>query len=100
VQHHPTVPPDGDPYVTTTPTDGTTISALCLVGRCATCKGAVLSLVHPVGTRCTHQCHLPAAWADQVVAFPPCSRDGAAYGLAALFCWLILDQLRRDRATS
>jgi hypothetical protein len=24
----------------------------------------------------------------------------AVLGLAALFCWLILDQLRRDRATS
>jgi hypothetical protein len=85
VQHHPTVPPDGDPYVTTTPTDGTTISALCLVGRCATCKGAVLSLVHPVGTRCTTSATSPppgptrwsrsrrVAGTGPPAGWPPCS---------------------------
>jgi hypothetical protein len=65
---------DGTPYVTTSAPEPA-LSAACLTGRCATCRGAVLSLAHPVGTRCTHQCHLPAAWADQAAAFPPCERD-------------------------
>ena len=68
----PTVPPDGDPYIPAA-------TALCEAGRHARCRGEVLSLRAPVGTRCRCTCHrrpLPDAFADQVAAFPPCDADG------------------------
>jgi hypothetical protein len=44
----------------------------------------------------------PDGWAERWPAWlsPAVLGFLAACGLAALFCWLILDQLRRDRATS
>jgi hypothetical protein len=70
VQHHPTVPPDGGPYVTT--------SALCEAGRHARCRGVLVSLLAEPGTRCGCRCHavaLPAAWQATTTDRPPCELD-------------------------
>jgi hypothetical protein len=55
-------------------------SAPCDTGRHARCRGEVLSLLVPVGTACQCVCHtatLPAVWADQVAAYPPCGGEAA-----------------------
>ena len=60
------------------PTPEPTVSAMCLVNRHARCKGALVTLAQ-LG-ECTCDCHaaaLPAPFADQVAAFPPCDRDAA-----------------------
>ena len=33
------------------------VSARCELGDCSGCHGEVLSLLHPVGTKCSHPCH-------------------------------------------
>jgi hypothetical protein len=33
------------------------LSAACETGQCARCRGEVLSLLAPLGTRCEHRCH-------------------------------------------
>jgi hypothetical protein len=60
---------DGTPYVT--------VTARCEAGRHAACRGIVVSLLADPGTRCScHRQPLPAAWAYQVAAYPPCELDG------------------------
>ena len=49
-------------------------------GRHSSCRGTVLSLTDTHLTPCECSCHgivrdLPAAWAEQVAAFPPCDTD-------------------------
>jgi hypothetical protein len=67
------------------------LTAACETGRCARCRGEVLSLLVPVGTRCEHACHqlpTPDVWkrldaseagalsAPNPFALPPCEQDG------------------------
>lgn len=33
------------------------VSVACETGRCDRCRGKVVSLLVPVGTRCEHLCH-------------------------------------------
>jgi hypothetical protein len=57
-----------------------TQSAACETNRHGRCRGEVLSLLVPVGTRCGCQCHaqpLPPAWRATIADAPPCL-DGAA----------------------
>jgi hypothetical protein len=58
-----------------------TMTAACELGT-HRCRGTVLSLTDAHLTPCGCPCHglvrnLPAAWAEQVAAFPPCNGDVA-----------------------
>jgi hypothetical protein len=63
-----------------------TMTAACTTARHALCKGVVFSLTdaHLSDCACPHHQEggvvreLPAAFAEQVAAFPPCDQDGAA----------------------
>jgi hypothetical protein len=54
-----------------------TMTATCADGLCGVnpCKGVVFSLTDAHLSRCTHICHLPDTWAEQVVLTPPCDED-------------------------
>jgi hypothetical protein len=55
-----------------------TTTAACDLGRCGSCRGQVLTLTTGLGAPivpCSHQCHLPDAWAEQVALAPPCDED-------------------------
>jgi hypothetical protein len=47
----------------------------CDLGNCGSCRGQVLTLTTAGINPCTHICHLPDAWAEQVAAYPPCDED-------------------------
>jgi hypothetical protein len=60
-----------------------TISARCETGRCAACKGVVISLAAPTGARCQHACHgapVPATWKASIADAPPCELDAGDGG--------------------
>jgi hypothetical protein len=61
-----------------------TVTAACELGRHNRCRGRIVSLTdqHGAPCECPAGCHgivrdLPAAWAEQVAAFPPCDGDVA-----------------------
>jgi hypothetical protein len=60
-----------------TSTDSTAVvqTVACDLGRCGSCRGQVLSLTDAHLTPCSHVCHLPDAWREQVAAYPPCDDD-------------------------